>query len=131
MDTITNDERTERISPSHFEHTLWMNELKFFYDEVKIYEQQLEKLVKKREKDMMPRLEQFQNNFIRQKEVLDQLIRDIKVHEQKLAWSFQDDKNIEESQDKAHDKMRDEIDIFRKIFGQLKKQFYDFLIEWK
>ena len=131
MDTITNNERTEKISPSHFEHTLWMNELNFFYDEVKIYEQQLEKLVKKRNKEMMPRLEQFQNNFIRQKEVLDQLIRDIKVHEQKLAWSLKEDKNIEESADTAHEKMREEIEIFKKIFDQLKKQFYAFLVEWK
>jgi hypothetical protein len=131
MDIQTRDEKIEVITPSHFEHTLWMNELKFFEDEVKIYEHQLEKLIKTRRKEMLPRLEQFQNNFIRQKEVLDQLKRDIKVHEQKLAWTYMEDKEINAKFATIHERLREEMIIFKKIFNQIKKEFYAFLIKWK
>ena len=65
----------------HFEHRLWVNELDFFADEIRIYERQLEELIRKSaEKDAMQELEQFQNQFIRQKEVLDTLQHDIHIH---------------------------------------------------
>jgi hypothetical protein len=131
MGIQTRDEKAEVITPSHFEHTLWMNELKFFEDEVKIYEHQLEKLIKTRRKEMLPRLEQFQNNFIRQKEVLDQLKRDITVHEQKLAWTYMKDKDVNERFDQIHERLREEMVVFKKIFNQVKTEFYAFLIKWK
>lgn len=49
----------KEIQSQHFEHTVWMNQLKFYADEVKIYELQLEKLVGKNIRDMLPRLEHF------------------------------------------------------------------------
>ena len=43
----------KEIQSQHFEHTVWMNQLKFYADEVKIYERQLEKLVGKNIRDML------------------------------------------------------------------------------
>jgi hypothetical protein len=127
MDKIQSDNVIDLVSPHHFEHTLWMNELKFFEDEVIIYEHQLEKLVKRNDKDMLASLEQFQNKFIRQKEVLDELKHEIKVHEQKLGWAMQNDPQKARNFIHHHDEMRDQIETFKKIFAGLKVNFYKFL----
>jgi hypothetical protein len=77
---------TNSIEKLHFEHRLWMNELSFFSDELKIYEHRLEDLVNKNnEMKVLSLLEQFQNQFIRQREVLEELHHNIKVHEQKIG----------------------------------------------
>ena len=78
----------EGLQVIHFEHRLWVNELNFFADELNIYEQQLGALATKYDKrGAMQELEQFQNQFIRQKEVLDTLQHDIHIHEQKTQRS--------------------------------------------
>ena len=81
----------QQIQTQHFEHRVWMNELKFYEDEVKIFEHQLEVLVGKGIKELLPNLEKFQNKFIRHKEVLDELMHDIKIHEHALAEAFEKD----------------------------------------
>ena len=117
----------ETISTSHFEHTLWVNELKFFEDELKIYEHQLENLVKKGDKSFLPLLEQFQNKFIRQKEVLDELKHDIKIQEQGLGWAIKNNNYNQDFYNNNHEIIRDKINIFKKIFNDLKNDFYKFL----
>lgn len=131
MDVQAKNEKIAVVSPQHFEHTLWMNELKFFEDEVNIFEHQLEKLVKREIKQMMPALEQFQNNFIRQKEVLDELKHDIKVHEQQIAWSLQNNQEARHSMVEKHEVIREKITTFKKLFAEVKTNFFQFLKEWQ
>ena len=98
------------VETLHFEHTLWSNELSFVEDELKIFEKRLEKLVNNlTDRDMMARLEHFQNQFIRQKEVLDQLRHDIKVHEQEIGRMLKNDKTPDGAGVKRHNKVDDEI----------------------
>ena len=127
MDKFQTENVIDVVSPHHFEHTLWMNELKFFEDEVNIYEHQLEKLVNRNDKVMLASLEQFQNKFIRQKEVLDELKHEIKVHEQKLGWAMQNNPVRAKEFGNHHDEMRDKMETFKKIFAGLKVNFYKFL----
>ena len=115
----------------HFEHQLWVNELAFFADEIKIYEHQLEELVKKtNKKEAMQELEQFQNQFIRQKEVLDTLQHDIHIHEQKLSEAVQENKELPLDPE-YHIFLGEQMDSFRSIYADLKKRFYLFLNKWK
>jgi hypothetical protein len=121
------------LSDLHFEHKLWLNELNFGADELKIYEHYLEDLVKRHsERDMLQQLEHFQNQFIKEKEVIDTLLHDIRESEHKIAafakkhpTSF-DDYNLED-----HSELRDRMIMFRNIFGELKKKFFEFMSEWK
>lgn len=115
----------------HFEHRLWVNELNFFADELRIYEHQLEELVKKADKKgAMQELEQFQNQFIRQKEVLDTLQHDIHIHEQKLSEAVKADKELPLDPE-YHEFMKEQMESFRSIYSGLKKRFYLFLNKWK
>lgn len=115
----------------HFEHRLWVNELKFFADELKIYERQLEELVRKSvKKEAMQELEQFQNQFIRQKEVLDTLQHDIHIHEQKLSEAIQDSRELPLDLE-YHEFMKEQMGSFRSIYAELKGNFYRFLNKWR
>lgn len=119
--------KSNELTDIHFEHRLWANELNFFADELKIYEYRLEELVNKyTRQEVLSELEHFQNQFIRHKEVLDELRHNIKVHEQKIAQALQ---NGEEAptDPNLHDYMRGEIDSFRRIYKDLKEDFYKFM----
>ncbi|MCB0566844.1 MAG: hypothetical protein KDD01_20950 [Phaeodactylibacter sp.] len=115
----------------HFEHQLWVNELAFFVDEIKIYEHQLEGLViKTNNKEAMQELEQYQNQFIRQKEVLDTLQHDIHVHEQKLSEALQERQELPLDPE-YHSFLKEQMESFRSIYAELKKGFYLFLNKWR
>ena len=114
----------------HFQHRLWSNELSFVEDELKIFENRLEKLVNTlRDRDMLAKLEHYQNQFIRQKEVLDQLQHDIKVHEQEIGRMLQNGKKLNDSNLNRHLKVEDEMATFRKIYGELKSNYFKFMAE--
>jgi len=120
------------IQDLHFEHNVWSNELKFADDELRFFEGRLSALVQKnQDKEMLARLEQFQNQFIREKEVHDQLLRDIHVHEQAFSQKLKTEAKIEEAFFQEHQRLRDQMTIFRKIFAELKGNFFQFLTKWK
>lgn len=124
---MTPTSNVQAIQSQHFEHKIWMNELNFFEDEVKIYEHQLEELVKKDNREMMPQLEHFQNSFIRQKEVLDQLKHDIHEHERKIAGILANVTNLSDQVKQDHEDARDQVETFKKIFNELKGEYLQFL----
>ena len=120
----------KEIQSQHFEHKVWTNQLNFYADEIKIYEHQLEDLVKKNIREMLPRLEHFQNSFIRQKEVLDQLLRNIKVHEHELVLAVSNDQELSRTSYNAHEKYREDMEMFVKLYGELKADFLQFWRKW-
>ena len=120
-----------KIQDLHFEHNVWANELRFAADELRFFEGRLAVLVQKsNNKDMLAYLEHYQNQFIREKEVHDQLMRDIRVHEQSLSKKLRFEKEIEPSFFQEHQRLRDEMTTFRKIFAELKGKFFEFLTKW-
>ena len=118
------------IEKIHFDHRLWMNELSFFSDELKIYEHRLEDLVTKNNTGkVLSLLEQFQNQFIRQREVLEELHHGIKVHEQKIGEAMR--RGEEDPVDpEFHNSMKEEMESFRNIYTDLKRKFYSFLAKY-
>ena len=84
MGTATKDRK--HIDELHFEHRLWSNQLKFYRDELKIFNHRLEELAKANTKtEVTARIEQYQNQVIRQNEVIDELLHRINEHEHGLA----------------------------------------------
>ena len=125
--------KTIHLSDLHFEHKLWMNELKFAEDEIKIYEHYLEDLVKRHtEKEMFIQLEHYQNQFIKEKEVIDILLHDIRENEHNLVQFTQkhpesfDNYNLED-----HTELRNRMEQFPNLFKELKGKFYHFMSDWK
>jgi hypothetical protein len=123
---------TSRISALHFEHQLWTNELRFFEDEINIYEGYLSDLVThSNDKEMLAKLEHFQNQFIRQKEVLDELHSDIHKHEQHLSRLLQDQRVSDAGDDEKHKTMAERIDRFKAIYADLKQNFLKFFASYR
>lgn len=112
----------------HFEHTLWSKELSFAADEIKFFEKKLGEIVGTlSDRDVLASLEHFQNQFIRQKEVVDELNHAIGVHEQDLSNRLKSDAELDDSMTGVHTKMRDDMMMFRKLFAELKAEFFQFL----
>lgn len=83
---------TISIQSLHLEYRLWINELNFYKQEIEIFEHHLQNLINSHpDKQTRARIEQFQNQFICQKEVIDVLKHDLHVSEnnwQHLCMNF-------------------------------------------
>lgn len=118
----------EQVSarPISAENSLWRNELIFFKDEIKVLRQHLLEVAgKTHHPDAAVGTEHFQNQFVRQEEVLHELKNDVKMHERRLSEASLADGEME-----GHDSLRDRIETFRKIYGDLKNEFMEFLGKW-
>ena len=120
------------VQTLHFEHKLWDNELKFFADEIVIFEHRLEEMIKgELPTEVLARLEQFQNKFIRQQAVLEELVHDIKIHEQTLSNLLKAGFSTPEHKMDDHTQLRERMESFRKLYGELKGSFYEFWVGHK
>ena len=82
--TVTTEKKVH-ISDLHFELNLWLNEFKFYKDEIQIFNHRLEEIVSKNTgMEVMSEVEHFQNQYIRQSEVIDVLRHEVKQHENML-----------------------------------------------
>jgi hypothetical protein len=73
---------TVRVSDFHFDHKLWMNELKFFEMQLDVFEERLEEVVRTISEPIgFAEVEAFQNQIIRQREVIDQLKHKFRLRE--------------------------------------------------
>ncbi len=113
----------------HFEHELWNNELAFWQDELKSFKNRLSELVMRWTDDkVLSKLEQFQNNFIRQAEVIDTLQESINYHETNIAEHYKIGEDVLDTiLVKKHKKIREAMETQRIIYSDLKKGFFRFL----
>lgn len=111
-----------------FDHELWDNEMKFYRNELEIFEHRLEQdVVRLSDRQALSELEHFQNQFIRQNEVLDLLNKRVRQNRKNIArasvkGTIADDHQLV----KDYIDLRDEFEIFEKIYFDLKKKFVDF-----
>lgn len=120
------------LSDLHFEHNLWINELKFVKDEMGILENRLGELaIRNTGMEVMSNVEHFQNQFILQKEVLDELKHDISVHEQNISKYAHDHPiAIDHVYFSDHDGLRGRVEKFRELYNELKVDFLKFVSKW-
>lgn len=80
----------------------------------------------------MPRIEQFQNQFIRQREVIDELKHDLNVSEKQLAAFVRDMAPIGYENERLdnHPELRERFLTFRSLFEDMKIRFRYFEAEW-
>jgi hypothetical protein len=120
---------TITIPKLHLEYRSWIDELNFCKEEIRLFENHLVKLVGKTG-DVYARaqVEHFQNQFIREKEVIDELKHKLHISEKQLA-SFVKELSglgLESIKMDNHSKLREDMQIFRKIYTALKEEFRRF-----
>lgn len=120
------------MSDLHLDHQLWKNEIQFYREEIKIFNKRLEEIAERNTKqEVMGRLEQFQNHFIRQNEVIDEFLHKVNEHEHHLAdYAEKHPVAVDHVHFKDHKGMRDEFDRFVEIYQELKRDFMRFLSKY-
>lgn len=117
----------------HLEHEVWLNELSFYRDEMRILDKYLLEIVSKNTgQDVLKGVEHFQNQFIRQREVLDELTHDIREQENKVITTLKslNPIQIEKTKYEDHAGLREHVKTFQKLYGNLKAEFQDFVSRW-
>jgi hypothetical protein len=125
--------QTVSIRSLHLEYQLWVRELIFYKEEIKIFERHLEELVSRNTRQgVQAQIEQFQNQFICQKEVIDILKHKLNISERQLAAFVYDLSGgvIESVRMDNHSELREEIQTFRRLYKKLKTDFRNFETEW-
>jgi hypothetical protein len=129
MTTATANRNHIYIGDLHFDHMEWLNSLQFYKEEIGIFERRLEEIVRRNNKhEVMAELEHFQNQFIREREVIDELRHDIKAAENLLEKEAREHPvAIEHRYFTDHTELRDRFQTFEKIYRELKSEFHQWL----
>ncbi|MDM9631560.1 hypothetical protein [Robiginitalea aurantiaca] len=119
-------------SDLHFEHERWKSELLFSKDEMRSFKNRLEELVTRwTDRDVLMQLEHFQNEFILHEGRINEFLEGIEAHEHQIAGKS---KKGENSMDtilfKNHLEFREEMEMQRELFQNLKKEFFAFLTRY-
>jgi septal ring factor EnvC (AmiA/AmiB activator) len=111
------------------EHVKWLQNIHLFKSQLAAMQAELENFAKgKYPKSVAPKIEQFQNKFIRHREVLDTLRHDIKAHENEIermtnfALEYLRDRLSRE-----HVKLKAEYNKFVELFIELEQDFNDLI----
>jgi len=120
---------TVSVPRLHTEYHLWISEITFFSEEIKIFESHLQKMISK---DISPSnlkcIEQFRANFNDKKEVINQLKWNLHQAEKGLTSFVHQMSGMGLCCVKMdnHCLLREEVHLFKKDFTKLKIEFRAF-----
>jgi hypothetical protein len=119
------------IGEVHFQHRIWRNSINFYKDELKIFQERLEEIASKNTKeDIRIKIEQFQNKLIIQHNELDKLEHLVNVSEDKAVESGQIHiRRIDYEATDNYLDIKSSMEDFEKLYNELKKDFYRFLLD--
>ena len=127
----TTKEKKVHITDLHNDHKLWLNKLAFCKEEISILEHRMEEIAKRNTGyEVMAELEHFQNQYIRQREVIDELRHELKLHENGLAKeSIEHPIAIDHRLFTDHTTHRGAMETFDKLYYELKSEFMQWLVK--
>ena len=115
----------EKLENIQFDHSIWMSELHFAYNEIPHYEKRITQLADsstfKEEKDQLSNL---LNGFIVQKEAALQLQDKIKNHVIDMSHKAHGNGELKSIINSVHHVTREKIETFRKVYSELKEKFH-------
>jgi len=115
----------------HFENANFKKSLKFFQDELVTFNNRLEEIAKANTKiEVLSEVEKYQNQFIRQNEVIDEILSALSKYEHRLFLEA-DKNNVATDHRKTEDhvSLRNEFTVFEKIYSEMKMNYTEFLSE--
>jgi pyruvate/oxaloacetate carboxyltransferase len=129
LKTIYKHMETTMTTALETEHVKWLVSIDLFKQQLKLMDKEIAEFVSgKYPKSLAPRIEQFQNQIIRQREVLDILRHDIKSHENEIermtnfALEYLRDRVTRE-----HIGLKTQYKRFVELFLELELDFHDFI----
>jgi len=125
------NEETQKplLGELHTRYAKWLKDLNFYKDEVRTFNSRLEEVVVKNTKiEVTALIEQYQNQFIRQNEVIDILKHDIAEDHKRLVASAQknniatDHRHVDENT-----QLTDRMERFEELYKSMKEDYMRFL----
>lgn len=111
------------------EYKRWLQEIDFYKGELSDMQRKLEDFLPTfYSRHFASRIEQFQNRFIRQREVIDILRHEVKSHENDIE-RLRDNPSpgLRDKVSRMHMRLRSDFNIFVDLFIELEQDFNDFL----
>ena len=125
-------ENKELIYNQHHENQDWMNRLRFYKEEIEILKERLGVVASKNSnEDVLAKVEHFQNQFIVQRNTIDEFSHAIKVNEAKLVDEV--NKNTVSSDHRTVEYNKEESDFivyFETNFAKLREELNEFISKW-
>jgi hypothetical protein len=120
------------IAQVNTEHTEWIKGLAFYKDEMHILENRLlEVAAKNTVFEALQGIEHFQNQFVVQRNNIDELKHKIKEHMSVFTKLPEMLEEVVENERLAdHENLRDEYQTFEKVIRELRLEFNVFLAKW-
>ena len=120
-----------RLEDLHEEHKKWTSQLAFCKDEIDMFELRLSELVQRfTAQKVLAEIERFQNQFIRQREVVD--IINHRIGEKRRYLEQFTRKNPKLSTLAVYtdqEDLREEMATFVRIYSELKKDYNELLLK--
>ena len=115
----------------HSEITEWKSDVELIRSEIETFQKQLNEIASKNSsQEVLSEVEHFQNQFIRQLEVTDELLHNLHAADHELAEKADvgSDSNLIFMDDNKG--IRDSIATNNKLFSELKNEYHLFLEKW-
>ena len=120
------------IYDQHQIHQDWLSRLQFYKEEIYIFKERLQEITSKNSsKEALAKAEHYQNQFIVQRNNIDELVHSIKVHEDKIVQEIE--KNpiaVDHRKVDNHLVEEDFMSYFEKNFSELRADYNRFSAEW-
>ena len=120
---------TIKIEVLHAEHREWLNKIDFYQDDLKIMRHRLEEVAARNtDKSLLAQVEHFQNQFVIQRNELDEMKHAIHQSESSIAQNIAQNGTAVNRRSMPDDQtMRDRMAQFEKLFLQLRVELMSFL----
>ncbi len=122
----------ESIYAQHEENTNWMKKLDFYKDEINILRNRLEEIAAKNNSaEVLSKVEHFQNQFIIQRDNIDNIAHAVKMNEEELLNGINRNPVAVDRRKMAyHEKEQDLVETFEKNFNEIRRDFNRFTSKW-
>lgn len=120
------------IIDQHLENQDWLKRLDFYKEEINILKERLEEVTRKNNApEFLKNLEHYQNQFIVQRNNIDELAHSIKVNESGLVKEVNANPvAVDHRKVESHEAESDFIAYFEKNFAGLRTEYNKFLSKW-
>lgn len=120
------------IYDQHQENQDWLKRLDFYKEEIQILRERLEELTRKNtDAEFLKSVEHFQNQFLIQRNHIDELSHDIRLNEGKLVHEIlHNPVAVDHRKVENHDMEADFMGYFEKNFATIRAAFNQMAAKW-
>ena len=125
--------RTPSVMSLHLRYRLWIAEMNFYINDLRIFDDYLKELTdKQKEPKVKAGIDYFEKQFIKIREEIDELRHEMHILKMKLAAYAKEGKPLDYKtyQGDHHTVLKQRYSNFRKAFDKVKSEFIEFEGKW-